>query len=76
MPSIQIKGVPDSVHSELRRRAAAAGTTLQDYLLRRLVDDTRLPPIEEVLARAGGRSGGRLTFESAVTGVRADRDSR
>jgi hypothetical protein len=50
--------------------------TLQDYLLRRLVDDVRYPPLEEVLARAGSRSGGCLTFASAVEGVRADRESR
>jgi plasmid stability protein len=76
MPSVQIKGVPDQVHRELRRRAAAAGQSLQDYLLDRLMEEVRYPPLAEVLDRAGGRSGGRLTFEDAAAGIREDRESR
>ena len=33
MPSVQIKDVPAEVHAELRRRAGAAGQSLQEYLL-------------------------------------------
>jgi hypothetical protein len=76
MPSVQIKGVPDDVHAELRRRSALAGQSLQEYLLDRLIEVVRYPPLEEVLDRAGGRSGGRLSFARAVAAVRDDRASR
>src|SRR5438309_995254 len=33
MPSVQIKDVPAEVHATLRRRAATAGQSLQEYLL-------------------------------------------
>ena len=76
MPSIQVKGVPGDVHATLRRRAAAAGQSLQEYLLARLVEDARTPTIEEVLERAGGRAGGRAGFKAAAAAIRADRDAR
>jgi hypothetical protein len=76
MPSIQIKGVPDDVHATLRRRAAAAGMSLQEYLLGRLVEDAHMPTLEEVLNRAGGRAGGRASLRKAAKAVRSDRDAR
>jgi antitoxin FitA len=76
MPSIQVKGVPDEVHSILRRRAAAAGQSLQEYLLSRLVQDAQTPTLDELLDRAGGRAGGRAGFEAAAGAVRAERDAR
>ena len=53
MPSIQVKDVPHDVHSTLRRRAAAAGQSLQEYLLARLVQDAQTPTLDELLDRAG-----------------------
>ena len=76
MPSIQVKDVPDDVHATLRRRAAAAGMSLQEYLLGRLVDDAHTPTPDEVLDRAGGRAGGRAPLTTAVRAVRSDRDAR
>ena len=76
MPSIQVKDVPDDVHATLRRRAAAAGMSLQEYLLGRLVEDAHTPTLEEVLDRAGGRAGGRAPLTAAVRAVRSDRDAR
>jgi hypothetical protein len=76
VPSIQVKDVPDDVHSTLRRRAAAAGKSLQEYLLERLTHDANTPTLDEILERAGGRSGGRATLKSAVRAVRAERDTR
>ena len=75
MPSIQVKDVPDEVHATLRRRAAAAGMSLQEYLLGRLADDASTPTLDEVLDRAGGRSGGRASLRTATELVRAERDS-
>lgn len=76
MPSIQVKGVPDDVHATLRRRAAEAGRSLQEYLLDRLTVEARSPTLEEVLDRAGGRAGGHVGLAAAVEAVRADRDLR
>lgn len=76
MPSIQVKDVPDDVHATLRRRAAAAGMSLQEYLLGRLVEDAHAPTLEEVLDRAGGRAGGRAPLTRAAKAVRSDRDAR
>jgi plasmid stability protein len=76
MPSIQVKDVPDDVHATLRKRAAAAGMSLQEYLLARLVAEAATPTLDEVLERASQRAGGRVTTRDAVKAVRADRDAR
>jgi antitoxin FitA len=76
MPSIQIKNVPPDVHRTLRRRAAEAGMSLQEYLLAELTEQARRPTLEEVLEEAGRQTGGRLSFKEAVRFIREDRDSR
>jgi plasmid stability protein len=73
MPSIQIKDVPDETHAVLRRRAAAARQSLQEYLRGRLIEEASAPTLEEVLDRAGGRAGGSVPFRAAAQTVRADR---
>lgn len=73
MPNIQIKDVPESTHSILRSRAAAAHQSLQEYLRSRLIEEAAQPTLEEVLDRAGGRAGGSLALDEAVAAVRADR---
>jgi len=75
MPSIQVKDVPDDVHATLRRRAAVAGMSLQEYLLGRLVEDAHTLTLEEVLDRAGGRAGGRAPLPKAARAVRSDRNA-
>jgi hypothetical protein len=74
MPSIQVKDVPAEVHATLRRRAAAEGMSLQEYLLDRLVVDASRPTVDEILQRAGGRSGGHASLKDAVRALRRDRD--
>jgi plasmid stability protein len=76
MPSIQIKDVPEDTHAALRRRAAAAGQSLQEYLLARLIVDAGTPTLEETLERAGHRTGGKVGFEASARAVRAERDAR
>jgi hypothetical protein len=76
MTSIQIKDVPNDVHAALRRRAAAEGRSLQEYLLGRLVEEAKTPTLEEVLDRAGGRAGGDLPLGEAAAAIRRDRDGR
>jgi hypothetical protein len=76
VPSIQVKDVPADVHATLRRRAAGAGQSLQEYLLARLVEEASTPTVDEVLERAGGRAGGDVELAAAVRAIRADRDGR
>ena len=76
MPSIQIKDVPEETHAVLRRRAAQAHQSLQEYLRGRLIEEAGSPTVDEVLARAGGRAGGEAPFRAAVKAVREDRDRR
>ena len=75
MPSIQVKEVPEQVHATLRRRAANAGQSLQEFLLARLIEEAETPTVDELLARAGGRSGGKVGFGAAAAAVRVDRDA-
>lgn len=76
MPSIQIKDVPDETHAILRRRAAAARQSLQEYLRGRLIEEASRPTVDEILERAGGRAGGSLSFGDAVAALHEDRDRR
>jgi plasmid stability protein len=76
MPSIQVKDVPPDVHATLTRRAAAAGQSLQEYLLAHLSAEAATPTLDEVLARIGRRRGVDLGFEEAARLVRDERDAR
>ncbi|MBY3552721.1 FitA-like ribbon-helix-helix domain-containing protein [Modestobacter lapidis] len=80
MATVQIRGVPDDVHRILRRRAAGAGLSLQEFLLAEVVDGARSPApaelvaeIDQQLARGAGHG-----FSSVASAefVRADRDQR
>ena len=76
MASIQIKDVPEETHAILKQRAALARMSLQEYLLKHLIDDSSQPTLEEVLERAGGRAGGSAPLAVTTDAVRDDRDSR
>lgn len=76
MPSVQIKDVPERTHDVLRQRAAAAHQSLQEYLRSRLIEEASQPTLEEILDRAGGRSGGSVPLASATGTLRAERDRR
>jgi hypothetical protein len=75
VPSVQIKDVPADVHSVLRERAAAAGQSLQEYLLGRLIAEARQPTLDELLGRAEARAGGSTPLRHATRLVREDRDA-
>ena len=76
MTSVQIKGVPEETHAVLRQRAARAHQSLQEYLLGLLVREANAPTIDEILDRAGRRTGGELSFAQAVQVVMEDRARR
>jgi hypothetical protein len=75
MPSIQIKNVPDDVHRVLRRRAAA-GQSLQKYLLAELSRRARTPTVDEFLEHRSRGTGGRADPQEVAAGIRAERDGR
>ncbi len=75
MTSIQIKGVPERTHAVLRKRAAAAHQSLQEYLLQRLIEEADRPTLDEVLDSAGSRTGGSVSFDEINAVIRGDRDS-
>lgn len=76
MPSVQIKDVPDETHAVLRRRAAAAHQSLQEYLRSRLIAEAGEPTLDEILNATEGRSGGSLTLAEAVSDVAEERARR
>jgi antitoxin FitA len=74
--TLHIRHVPEDVHTVLRRRAASAGKSMQEYLLGLLIEQARQPTLPEMLERLGGRSGGRLRLREAAEQIRAERDAR
>ncbi len=53
---IQIRNVPDTLHSELVRRAKAQRMTLTRYLQAILEREASRPPADEVVERVAARS--------------------
>jgi antitoxin FitA len=72
---LQVRNVPDDLHAELRRRAAAAGVSLSDYVLRELRRVAERSTTAEVFARSASLRIP-LAMDEVVEDVRADRDSR
>jgi len=72
---IQIRHVPDTIHRTLKARAAMAGMSLSDYLLRELRMIAERPSMEEMRKRLQQREPVVLP-ESAADAIRAERDSR
>ena len=58
-----IKHVPERTHAVLRRRAAPAHQSLQEYLRARLIEEANSPTVDAVLDRTGGRAGGSMAAE-------------
>jgi antitoxin FitA len=74
MATVQIRNIPEQAHAILRRRAAEAGQSLQEYLRARLVEEAATQTLDEILDRAGTR-GGSAPFADVVAILRADRAS-
>jgi hypothetical protein len=79
MALIQIRDVPEPVREELARMAAAAGQSMQAYLLGELTKLAERPNMAEIVRRAQARAratGSTVTMSDAVDAVRAERDRR
>lgn len=76
MPNVLVRDLPDDVHARLQQRAEAAGQSLQQYLTAQLSRLAAAPTLDEVLARIGERTGGRVGFEAAVSDLDDARSER
>ena len=72
---IQVRNVPDELHRTLKARAAMAGMSLSDYLLKELREVAALPTLSEFQQRLARRKPVRLSG-SVVDIIRAGRDNR
>jgi len=62
-----LKQLPDPLHDELRRRAAAEGTTMSDLVLRMLRVQLSLPSTREWLAEVEAtRTGAPIEVDMAA----------
>ncbi|MGW9156758.1 FitA-like ribbon-helix-helix domain-containing protein [Microbacterium sp. NPDC055665] len=77
---LQVRNLPDDVHSRLKERAAAERMSLSDYVARELADLVQYRTNAEIIAAARERSaeqGSALTRRqilAARDAARADRD--
>ena len=80
MATTRVEHVPEEVHRRLRVRAAAAGQSLQQYMLEAVCRQADIASAEELLARnwaAALAHGDRdLDPPSIVEVIRTDRESR
>lgn len=72
---IQIRNVPDAIHRKLKSRAAQAGMSLSDFLLRELRQTAELPTLEEWLEMARQMPPIPKGLSAAQI-IREERDSR
>jgi antitoxin FitA len=70
---IQIRNVPDALHRQLKSRAALAGMSLSDYLLREIRQVAERPTLDELRARLERRAEMTPSVAPAQA-VRAERD--
>jgi antitoxin FitA len=71
---IQLRNVPDDVHRALKIKAAEAGMSLSDFLVREVISVARRPSLEEILKRIKKRGSIKPTENSAAA-VRAEREA-
>lgn len=69
---IQIRNVPETLHRRLKSRAALAGMSLSDYLLREIQELAERPTLNELRARLERHSA----ITPAVAPADAVRDER
>lgn len=72
---VQIRNLPEETHRILKARAALAGMSLSDYLVRALADLAERPSQDELLKRLAAKSG-RVRTRDVVAAVHAGRRER
>lgn len=76
MKNVQVRNVPERVHKVLRRRAAEAGQSLQEYLLQLLEERAGQPTVKEVMDMVRARKGGARMGDTAklIREIREERE--
>jgi plasmid stability protein len=76
MKMIQVRNVPDQLHSELKARAAKRGIALSDYVLDLIEEDLAVPTLEEGLERVMRLPRPRVPVRGSelVAAARAERE--
>lgn len=72
---IQIRNVPDKLHRRLKSRAALAGLSLSDYVLKEIARASEAPTMQELLERIARRTLFQ-SKQSPTAILRAERDGR
>ena len=75
MTSLQIRDMPEELHRRLKARAAMAGQSMSEYVLRELRRSLDVPTHQEMLERIEALDRVEVT-ESPADAVRAIRDAR
>jgi len=79
MATIQIRNVPDTVHRAYQARAAAAGMSLQEFLLAEMIQSASLRSpadlVAEVAARQRAEGIDGFSSVSSAEVMRQDRDT-
>jgi len=73
--TVQIRNVPEELHRKLKSRAALAGMSISEYLLRELERSLQRPTREELLQRLQSHERVELR-ESVADAVAAEREGR
>lgn len=71
-----VRGMPAETREYWERRAEIAGVSLEEYLLQKLIRESRLPTGKEVFDRVDREATGHLSSADAVAIIRAERESR
>ena len=72
---IQLRNVPDALHSSLKARAAMAGMSLSDYLLAEIKEIAERPTLTELRERLHRRKRVLAQIDTANL-VREEREAR
>jgi len=72
---IQVRNVPDDVHRTLKARAAAAGMSLSDYVMRDLKEAAARPSLEEIDARVTTRGRSALRSQTVLAALGEAREA-
>jgi hypothetical protein len=70
------KGLPLETREYWERRAEIAGVSLEEYLLRKLIREARLPSAKAVFDRVDREAAGHWSSADAVAILRDERESR
>lgn len=76
MSNVQVKNLEESLHEELRVRAAAQGATISDYVLELIRRDLRTPSRRAWLTSAAALPRHDLTRNEVTGAIDAERGQR